>query len=212
MRIDVTVTNDVPQAMVARLGRMERAVKTAVSGATVALKTAWRADVASKLGRRLSGAVRAEVYPKGDASLNAAGLVWTKSPEIIGAHERGAVVRSSSGFWLAVPTAKAGRGPRGKRITPAQWEQKTGRRLKFVYVNSRRSILIDDGSKGRGNVMVKNRKGVLSEPKTFRNRTVLIFNLIPQVKLPKRLNLKALGMTAGQGLPGRVRTALGAAI
>ena len=216
LTIDVKVTNDLPRSMALRVGRMERAVKTAVAGATAQVKTAWRADVASKLGRRLSGAVRAEVYPKGDSSLNAAGLVWTKAPKIIGAHERGALIRSENGFWLAIPLPAA--GPRrvgSKAITPALWEQKNGRVLQFIYKNGRSAQLVDTGKKAAGNVMVRKRvRGgfELSEPRQFKKRYVPIFALVPQVKLPKRLNLKAEAMKAGQSLPGRVRTAIGVVI
>ncbi len=212
MRIDVSVQNDVPRAMVARVGRMERAVKSAVSGATLALKTTWRADVAGKLGARLGGAVRAEVYPKGDVSLNAAGLVWTKAPEIIGAHEKGALIRSTTGLWLAIPLPAAGRVGRG-RANPATWQFSHGRKLRFVPISPTKALLVLEDARvskaglARRKGGKRRRDGILTGA-----QSVPVFVLIRQAKLPKRLNLKALGMSAGQGLPGRVRTALGAAI
>lgn len=208
-QIVVTVENNVPREMIARVGRMERAVKTAVAGATMQLKTAWRQDVASKLGGRLGNAVRAEVYPAGDSSLNAAGLVYAKAPKLIGAHERGAVIRAASGLWLAVPLPAAGKSGRRGRITPDEWERRTGRRLRFVYRAGRNGLLVDDGTARRGAATVGRGFKVA---RGFKNRTIPIFALVRQVKLPKRLNLKAAALAIGNGLPGRVRAAIGVAI
>jgi len=188
--------------------RAERAVTRGIAGATSSLKAAWRADVASTLGGRLGNAVRSEVYPKGQPSAKAAGLVWTKSPDIIGAHERGAVIRSPSGFWLAIPLPAAGRGPGNRRLSPGEWEKRTGRRLRFVYRGGRRALLVDDGTPRAGSGMMSRmgRSGLSRtvRVRTFRNRTVPIFALVPQVKLPKRLNLMQLAQQVGASLPARI--------
>lgn len=183
--------------------RAERAVQRGIGGATASLKAAWRADVASSLGRRLSNAVRADVYPKGQPSANAAGLVWTKAPQIIDAHERGVTIRSKDGFWLAIPLPAAGRGAGGARITPGEWEARTGRQLRFVYRGGRRALLVDDGRVKRG-ARLMNRDGFSRAARGFRNRTVPVFALVPQVKLKKALNLMQLAQQVGASLPARI--------
>jgi hypothetical protein len=57
-------------------------------------------------------------------SLNAAAVVWSKAPVIIGAHDAGALIRSKNGLWLAIPTASAAPRPRadGFPTHPALWE------------------------------------------------------------------------------------------
>ena len=49
------------------------------------------------------------------------------------AHDAGPRIRARIGLWLAIPTATAGKALRGRRITPAAWERKTGLRLRFLY-------------------------------------------------------------------------------
>ena len=55
-----------------------------------------------------------------------------QAPEVVGAHDRGETIRSKGGFWLAIPLPAAGKGPRGKRMTPGLWEKLRGQRLRFV--------------------------------------------------------------------------------
>ena len=50
-------------------------------------------------------------------SLNAAAVVWSKAPLIIGAHDAGPLIRAKNGVWLAIPTPAAGKALGGRRIT-----------------------------------------------------------------------------------------------
>lgn len=185
----------------------QRAVTLAMSGAGGAVKQGWRDQIAAagfqgNIGR-LQKTVRSEVYPRGRQSLNAATTIWSRAPQIMFANETGATIRSAQGFWLAIPLPAAGAGPRGKKMTPAAWEQKNGRVLQFVYRKGRSGLLVDTGRKASGNVMVR-RGGKLSRPSTFRNRSVPMFVLVPQVKLRKRLSVLALGNQVAGSLPARV--------
>ncbi|TQE92628.1 MAG: hypothetical protein FKY71_19610, partial [Spiribacter salinus] len=128
---------------------------------------------------------RAETWPKGTTSIGAASLVWSKAPAIVGAHDTGPLIRSKTGFWLAIPTPAAGRGLRGGKITPGEWERRRGLRLRFVYRRRGPSLLVAD----RARINTRG-QAVASRAKTGRNQvTAPIFLLVPQVKLPKRLDL-----------------------
>ena len=109
----------------------------------------------------------------------------SNAPVIISAHAEGAVIRSKTGGWLAIPTPAAGRGPGGRKMTPKEWEQRRGMRLRFVRRRGAPSLLVADGRlNARG-------LGVVSRSTTGRGRaTVPIFILVPQVTLAKRLNLE----------------------
>jgi hypothetical protein len=103
--------------------------------------------------------------------------VWSKAPEIIRAHATGPLIRSKDGFYLAIPTQAAGRGRGGARLTPGEWERRRGLRLRFVA----------------------------SRAKTGRNQvTAPIFLLVPQVKLPKRLDLDRDAARAQGSVPGLI--------
>jgi hypothetical protein len=117
-------------------------------------------------------------------SLYAAALVRSKAPVIVGAHDTGPLIRSKSGFWLAIPLHAAGPGRRGGRITPGEWERRRGLRLRFVYRWTGPNLLVAEGR--------LNTKGqaLVSRSKTRREKvSAPIFLLVPLVKLPKQLDL-----------------------
>ena len=110
------------------------------------LKTAWRGQITQAgLGWRLANSIRSQTYPRTGESLRAAALVWSKALVIVGAHDTGPLIRSKDGFWLATPTPAAGRGLRGGKITPGEWERRRGLRLRFVYRRRGPSLLVADG-------------------------------------------------------------------
>jgi len=108
-------------------------------------------------------------------------LVWSKAPVIVGAHDTGPLIRSKDGFWLAIPLPAAGKS------------------LRFVYRRTGPSLLVAEGR--------LNTKGqaVVSRSKTGRGKvTAPIFLLVPQVKLPKRLDLARDAERAVGGVPGLI--------
>jgi hypothetical protein len=125
------------------------------------------------------------VFPKAGVSLNAAAVVWSKAPVIIGAHDTGPLIRARNGLWLAIPTPAAGKALGGRRITPAGWERKTGLWLRFVYRRTGPSLLVTPAG-----------------PRS--SMTVPIFLLVPQVKLPKRLDLARDAERAHGEVPGLI--------
>ncbi len=102
---------------------------------------------------------------------------------IIGAHDTGPLIRSKNGLWQAIPATAAGKSSKGGRITPGEWERRAGLRLRFIYRRRGPSLLVAEGrlnTKGRA---------VASKLQTGRGvATVPIFLLVPQVKLPKKLD------------------------
>ena len=200
MKLKADIIGSIARLMAAETRAGEKAVSTAMREAGTGLKAAWRAQITGAgLGARLARTIRSEQFPKGRASLNAAALVWSKAPVIVGAHDTGPLIRSRSGFWLTIPTPAAGKSTRGGRITPLEWERRTGLRLRFVYRRRGPSLLVAEGrlnTKGRA---------VASRSKTGRGlTTVPIFLLVPQVRLPKRLNLARDAERAVDSVPGRI--------
>ena len=119
MKLTLDIRPDLVSMMAAEIAAGERAVTAAMREAGTGLKLAWRGQiVGAGLGPRLANSIRSEVFPKAGVSLNAAALVWSKAPVIIGAHDAGPLIRSKSGFWLAIPTPAAGKALGGRRITP----------------------------------------------------------------------------------------------
>lgn len=200
MKLKLTIQPDIAVLMQAEITAGEKAVSTAMREAGTSLKSAWRGQITGAgLDTRLGNSIRLATYPKASASLNAAALVWSNAPVIVGAHDAGPLIRSKDGFWLAIPTAAAGKSTRGGRIRPGEWERRTGLRLRFVYRRRGPSLLVAEGrlnTKGRA---------VASRSKTGRGvATVPIFLLVPQVKLRKRLDLARAARQAADSVPGKI--------
>lgn len=200
MKLTLDITPDLVAMMAAEIKAGEKAVSQAVNDAGTSVKTSWRAQITGAgLGQRLANTIRSEQFPKGRPSLNAAAVIWSKAPLIIGAHDTGPLIRSKTGFWLAIPTPAAGKSARGGRITPGEWERRSGLRLRFVYRRTGPSLLVAEGrlnTRGRA---------VASRSKTGRGvTTVPIFLLVPQVKLPKRLDLARDAERAQTELPASI--------
>ena len=200
MKLDLSVTGDIVAAMRAEVLAGEKAVTTAMRVAGAGLKSDWRAQITrARLGQRLANTIRSKTFPAAGESLEAAALIWSNAPRIIGAHDTGPLIRSKDGFWLAIPTPAAGKGTRGKALTPGEWERRRGLRLRFVYRRGGPSLLVADGRlNSRG-------LGVASRSKTGRGQsTVPIFLLVPQVKLAKRLSLARDAERAQAAIPGLI--------
>ena len=200
MKLKLKTDPDLISVMAKEVKAAERAVSAAMGEAGSGLKTAWRSQITQAgLGARLSRTIRSELYPKGQASLNAAALIWSKAPEIIGAHDTGPLIRSKDGFWLAIPTPAAGKSVRGGRISPGEWERRRGLRLRFIYRRRGPSLLVATGRLNTRGL------GVASRSKTGRGLTsVPIFLLVRQVKLAKRLDLDRSAKAARELIPGAI--------
>jgi hypothetical protein len=198
--IRMEIIGDIGAMMAAELVAGEKAVTKAVGDAGISLKTAWRGQITGAgLGQRLARTIRAVQYPKGKPSLNAAALVWSQAPVVIGAHDTGPLIRSRNGFWLAIPTPAAGKSTRGGRITPGEWERRRGLRLRFIYRPSGPSLLVAEGRLNSRGLAVGSRS------KTGRGATTVpIFLLVPQVKLRKRLDLERDTKAAQARIPGAI--------
>jgi len=204
MRIVAEVTQNLPRWAEDQVDIWSRAVTQGVAEAAKLVQADFRSQIdAAGLGRKLAGTIRTQTYPRGGVSPNAAALVWSKAPEIVGAHERGALIRSQNGFFLAIPTPAAGRGSRGSRMTPGEWEARRGIRLRLVYRENAPSLLVADGARVNARGL-----GVASRSKTGRGvATVPIFILLPQVRLRKRIDLQRSAREGALALPGRIRAA-----
>lgn len=200
MKLDVRIAGNIAAMMAAEVAAGEKAVTTTVNNAGIDLKSRWRAQVTGAgLGRRLGNSIRNRTFPKGQNSLDAAALVWSNAPEIISSFDKGVTIRSSSGFFLAIPTPAAGRGIGGKRLTPGEWEKRRGVQLRFVFRRGKPSLLVAEARVSARGIAARSRS------KTGRGvATVPIFVLVPQVTLRKRLDLDRDADAVASAIPGHI--------
>jgi len=201
MKLEVEFSPDLVALLEQEIKAGEHAVTAAMKSAGAELKKDWREQITrAGLGHRLPRTVRNKTYPTRGDSINAAAFIWSNAPEILNAHDRGALIRSKSGFWLAIPTEAAGKGRGGARLTPGEWERRRGMRLRFIYRRNGPSLLVAEKAR-------INTRGlaVASRAKTGRGQvSAPIFLLVPQVKLRKRLDLARDAEKVAGVVPGLI--------
>ena len=195
MKLGAAIVGSVKADLEAEVRRIERAVPTGVKEAGSGLKGELRKQVVGAgLGTRLARTWRDRHYP--NRGHDAASLVWSKAPQIIRTFDEGTTIRGKDGFWLAIPTPSAPkRGVGGKRINPSNFPEHRFGPLRFVYRQRGPSLLVVDGVRVNattGRVGRRAKGGAYT--KTGRMKagmaTVVMFILVPQVKMPKRLDVK----------------------
>ena len=195
-RLGLAIVGSLQEKLAADLKAGETAVTAAMDEAGQGLKNAYRQDiVGAGLGRRLANTWRHKRYPDKGKSLKAAVLVYNNAPEIVEAHAAGATIRANSAKFLAIPTQNAPKLGRDKvAISPTDWPNYRYGPLRFVKTK-RGGLLVVDGvrvtakgriSKIRGRKATKT-KGAYSS--LTGRATVVMFVLVRQVRLRKRLDL-----------------------
>ena len=195
MKLGAAIVGSIRADLEAEVRRIERAVPVGVKEAGSGLKGELRKQVVGVgLGVRLARTWRDRHYP--NRGHDAASLVWSKAPQIIRAFDEGTTIRSKDGFWLAIPTPSAPkRGVGGKRIRPSNFPEHRFGPLRFVYRKRGPSLLVVDGVRVNartGRVGRRAKGGAYTKAGRMKAgmATVVMFILVPQVKMPKRLDVK----------------------
>lgn len=162
------------------------------------------------LGERVAKAWQGRTYPQGKrSSIDPAAYVWTKAAKIVDAFDRGASIYPTGGRrYLALPTKnvprKLGAGAgRSGLMTPLD-----------VETAFNQDLIVRRGSGGRLLAFVNavpsaNRRGFrpATAGRLAKGRTaqlVLMFVLVPSVKLPKLLDLQAAANAWADRVPGLI--------
>jgi Family of unknown function (DUF6441) len=213
MKLVATIGRSAAADMQSELHAIEGAVVTGTREAGRGLKTELRRQVGNAgLGQRLANSWRDRHYP--NQRLDAASLVYTKAPQIIRAFDEGAVIRSRRGRFLAIPTENAPRkGTDGERICPSTFPEHRFGPLRFVHRSSGPSLLVVDGlrasfSRKSGELRGFRRATDRARRSVQGLATVVMFLLMPQVKLPKRLDVARAAERWSAELPALIEQQL----
>lgn len=204
--LKAALEGNLAEALKAEVAAGERAAMKAVRNVSDRAKLRLRDQVTGAgMGPRLANTWRANVYPSHGQSLNAAALVFTKAPIIVRAFDEGVTIRSKEGFWLAIPTDAvpknvsfndaSGVRQNRKRVTPGGLERALGVRLRFVYRPGKASLLVlDDARINKRGFARQASKTAIAKQRGV--ATVVMFILVPQVRLPKRFDVAKVEATA----------------
>jgi hypothetical protein len=209
VKLAATIAGSIKAGMEAEMRTISKAVTAGVKEAGRGIKADLRKQVISAgLGMRLSRTWRERTYP--NKGHDTASLVWSKAPQIIRTFDEGAVIKSKSGLWLAIPTPSAPkRGVGGKRINPSNFPEHRYGPLRFVYRRGRPSLLVVDGVRINKSGRVGRRAKGGAFTKTGRMKqgmaTVVMFIMVPQVRLKKRLDVKREAERWSRRLPALIQ-------
>jgi hypothetical protein len=213
LKLAATIARSLQTDMRAELREIERALTSGTREAGRGLKIELRRQVASAgLGQRLAGAWQDKHYP--NQRLDAASLVYTKAPQIIRAFDEGALIRSRRGRFLAIPTENAPRkGTDGKRVSPSTFPEHRFGPLRFVPRRSGPSLLVVDGLRASFSRKSGELRGFRRATDRARRSgqgltTVVMFLLVPQVKLRKRLDVARAAERWSAQLPALIEQQL----
>jgi hypothetical protein len=213
MKFAAAIARSLQADMQAQLRDLERAVAAGTKSAGQGLKTEIRRQVASTgLGQRLANSWRDKHYP--NKRLDAASLVYSKAPQIIRAFDEGALIRSRRGRFLAIPTENAPRkGTDARRISPSTFPGYRFGPLRFVPRSSGPSLLVVDGLRASYSRQTGQLRGFRRATDRARRSgqgltTVVMFLLVPQVKLRKRLDVARAAERWSAQLPALIERQL----
>jgi hypothetical protein len=213
MKLVATLARSLQADMQVELRNIERAVTSGTRDAGRGLKTELRRQVASAaLGQRLANSWRDRHYP--NQQLDAVSLVYTKAPQITRAFDEGVVIRSRRGRFLAIPTENAPRkGTDGRRISPSTFPEDRFGPLRFVPRPTGPSLLVVDGLRASFSRQTGQLRGFRRATDRVRRSgqgltTVVMFLLMPQVKLRKRLDVARAAERWSAQLPALIERQL----
>jgi hypothetical protein len=208
VRIQVDTPAKLAPAM-DRLGRaFGRAPAAAVARTSAEVKEELRRQVrAAGLGEGVARAWRDKRYDRDKDTGEPAevALVYTRAKPIIRGFEEGSLIRSRKGRALAIPTDAAGIGPGGRHMTPALFRRARGLPLREVWPRGRRfGMLVSVGARldARGRAAGRRAgSGRLGRKPAF-GPQIVVFWLVPQARLPRRLDVAGVRARAGAALRG----------
>ena len=204
MRLEVSIDGDWGALTKAQIKTGEIAVSRGMAAGGLTLKNLLRQQVIlSHLGEKLANSIRLENYPKGQPSLGATALVYSKAPKLIRAFDEGPTITAKGGFWLAIglPVIAHMRGEKGRKITPKEWEEKTGKRLTFIYRKGRSALLVDTGKVVKFAYFNKAGDHKRRRPGRIKKDPIPIFALVPRVRLYRRLHVELAAQGVLSSLP-----------
>ncbi|MGI4879909.1 MAG: DUF6441 family protein, partial [Janthinobacterium lividum] len=169
----------------------------ALRDTTAGLKEELRGQVtAAGMGNRLANTWRGNTYPQSRDSLDPATYVYSNAPAIIDAFSRGVTIRPAGGkqfLWLPTKNVPRSRSRGSRSASPQEVEAQFNQDLIIRRWRSGRMLaFVDTDTRKRG--AKRSAVGL-----TAKQKLLLMFVLVPSVRVAKRFDLDA----AANGWAGR---------
>lgn len=183
---------------------LEKSLQKAIRETAYDAQQSWRRQILfAGLGNRLPKTVRFKVYKNN--GYDPAFVVFTKAPKLIRAFDRGVTIRPRRGKYLAIPTENAPKKGVGSarrstfqaKASPRNFPEHRFGKLRFIQGRGGRNpVLVADGlqktySRKTGAVRGY-KKASKRTVKRRQQESVVMYVLLPQIRLRKRLSLSAV--------------------
>lgn len=200
---------------------LRAAVTAGVRAATDGLKLELRQHVSAALGTRAAGLVTSRLYPKdGHPSMRTAGEVVPRGKagaQILEGFTKGATIAGKNGrTWLAIPTRFVPVLGRNVKPTIEAVEAYFGRPLRWVMPGGRGGsrrvglLVIDNSTSsrktGRARKVFEGRAAF--GQRAPRTSSIVMFVLVPQARLPKKLNPGPIAAAWARRVPELIERAM----
>ena len=204
MRLTAAIQGDLDKILQEEIRAATHGAREGIRKGTDVLKSSMRSQVTrAGLGRRLGNTWRGKFFDN-DRGFNVAGFVYSKAQTIIRAHSEGVTIRPKRGRYLAIPTPSAprrGANPR-RRMSPSNWPTDKFGPLRLIRRRSGPDLLVADevrisAKAGRASKAKRTKTGKMGKGAT----TTVMFILVRQLKLKKRLDLKGPANRMARLLP-----------
>jgi hypothetical protein len=203
VRFPATAVGSISAALVAVNADRRSAQIRGLTRGAADLKSELRADVETILGPRMARTWQSKVYTNN--ARNPAALVYSKAPKILSAYVRGATIVATAGRrLLALPTDAVPTKRGGHALSPREVETKFGKKLRFVPAkdgsvagsgHATAYLVLDGiviaGSSGRARNASASQLSGKRRANARPIQSVVMFDLVTSVKVPKALDLDA---------------------
>lgn len=214
MRVVAEISGDLRAILDQETDGVADAVRSGVSRASARTQEELRSQVRSAgLGQGLANAWRLQIYPTGKRSIHPAGLVYSKSTVLHLAFSEGTTITAHRARFLAIPTpiavgmgfGRTGTSRKGGGI-PGGQSRRAAQVREAISRLGEKNIRVFQSRRGRWLMMYQPPapRGSRAKPKG-----IILFILVPQVRLAPRLDLHAAEVHAQNYLDSEVTAALG---
>lgn len=174
------------------------------AGRAMAATTAWakqelrQQTLAAGLGPRLVKTWQDRLYPERRNSLEVAGFVYSRAPDLISAWVDGATIVPRNGRYLWIPTRAVPRGKRRRRMNPVEVAAHFGQKLIIRRMKSGKlgAFISKERGTKRGGGLRKVRKGRLGYGAS--GELVLMFTLVRSTKVRRVFDLDTVAERGAQ--------------
>lgn len=210
MKMIAKIARSLAMDMEKEFATITGAIQVGTKVAAEGLKNDLRQQVTSAgMGTKLANTWRSRVYD--NKGYNPTGLVYTRAPKIIEAFDKGVLIKPrAGGVWLAIPTATAPkRGTDGKKLMPLNFPEAKLGKLEFIYRQKGPSFLVVHNVRASHNRKTGQLRGFRKASDAALRTgkglsSAIMFILIRQVKLEKRLDVASAAKIWGEKLPNLI--------